>query len=251
MKLRQDQVRFQGLLKETITLLCKTGLNFKKGFVVDALIGITTDDSETFLVKIEDAVIGHSEKTNGDGDRNRKVVSRLLRKRRSHEKTHTLSVKRHRADPADDDSDDDNTDGDTDGDTDAVTVKDEPDDKDFIPIKQEQPDDQDDSKSHADGTTSGDAVPANTAPADTTPDDASPDDTTPADTAPDDTTPDDAAPDDAVPANTAPADTTPDDAAAAPDDSSPIWNQSSTNNDNNGAEFQQVCNACVSSSFSA
>ena len=56
MKLRDEQVRLWGLLRETITLLCKNGLRYENKFVIDALIGITTDDCETFLVKLEEEI---------------------------------------------------------------------------------------------------------------------------------------------------------------------------------------------------
>ena len=56
MKLREDQIRLQSLLKETITVLCKNGVHFEQGFVIDALIGITTDNQSTFLIKLEETI---------------------------------------------------------------------------------------------------------------------------------------------------------------------------------------------------
>ena len=56
MKLREDQLRVQDLLKETITLLCKNGLSYKACFTIDALIGVTLDDSEVFLVNVKETV---------------------------------------------------------------------------------------------------------------------------------------------------------------------------------------------------
>ena len=55
-KLRSDQERVKALLKETITLLCKNGLEYKSRFCVDALIGITLDEDDVFLVKITETV---------------------------------------------------------------------------------------------------------------------------------------------------------------------------------------------------
>ena len=53
----KSKQRLQGLLREAVMLLCKTGLQYKNCFSVDALIGITTDDTETFLVKLEDKLV--------------------------------------------------------------------------------------------------------------------------------------------------------------------------------------------------
>ena len=54
MKLQADQARLQDLLKQTITLLCKNGLQFKKSFQVKALIGVSTDEDNTFVVDINE-----------------------------------------------------------------------------------------------------------------------------------------------------------------------------------------------------
>ena len=56
MKLREDQLRVQDLLRETITLLCKNGLNYKAVFTIDALIGVTLDDKDVFLVNVNETV---------------------------------------------------------------------------------------------------------------------------------------------------------------------------------------------------
>jgi hypothetical protein len=56
MKLREDQTRIKELLKDTITLLCKNGLQYKAGFSVEALIGITLDDEDVFLVNIKETI---------------------------------------------------------------------------------------------------------------------------------------------------------------------------------------------------
>lgn len=56
MKLKEDQARIKELLKDTITLLCKNGLQYKAGFSVEALIGITLDEEDVFLVNIKESV---------------------------------------------------------------------------------------------------------------------------------------------------------------------------------------------------
>ena len=60
MKLRRHQLKLQALIAETIALLCKNGLEYSDGCVIDALIGVTTDDSETFLVKVAETVCGQN-----------------------------------------------------------------------------------------------------------------------------------------------------------------------------------------------
>lgn len=54
--LTPDQQRVKQLLCETITLLCKNGLHFEAEFSIDALIGITLDQREVFLVSIKETV---------------------------------------------------------------------------------------------------------------------------------------------------------------------------------------------------
>ena len=44
------------MLKDTITLLCKNGLQFKNKFCIDAVIGITLDDDEVFLVSMNELI---------------------------------------------------------------------------------------------------------------------------------------------------------------------------------------------------
>ena len=145
MKLRRHQIRLQGLLKETITLLCKNGLKFRKGFAVDALIGITTDDSETFLVKVEDVV---KSAECGDSDNEAGLPSRALRKRRSDGRAQTAPAKRRRSRSENDDSD-------------SSDVKREPDDD--IVVKQEQPDNESQAEG-PDGVLLYDASPEHTGP---------------------------------------------------------------------------------------
>ena len=102
MKLRADQLRLKGLLKETITLLCKNGLQFSKGLVIDALIGITTDDASTFLLKLEETVgyagkDDNTEAENVNGSIIRRERSRATRKRPLDGDTRITRSKRHRS----------------------------------------------------------------------------------------------------------------------------------------------------------
>lgn len=56
MVLPTDRERIKTLLIETITLLCKNGLNFQFEFSVEALIGITIDQNDVFLINIQETV---------------------------------------------------------------------------------------------------------------------------------------------------------------------------------------------------
>ena len=56
MVLKADQQRVKALLAETITLLCKNGLNFKREFSIEGLIGITLDQDDVFLVSIKETI---------------------------------------------------------------------------------------------------------------------------------------------------------------------------------------------------
>lgn len=56
MVLKADQMRVKALLTETITLLCKNGLNYQSEFAIEALIGITLDQDDVFLVSIKETI---------------------------------------------------------------------------------------------------------------------------------------------------------------------------------------------------
>ena len=143
MKLKQEQTRLQGLLKETITLLCKNGLPFTDGFMIDALIAITSDESETFLIKLEEKV-SQSDISRDEGDTicaqydKDKRVRSSWKRTRSYD-TNGMWTKRKLIDSGDDDSVecDDPYYGE---DANVDNVKTEPDDGDLSSLKQEQSD---------------------------------------------------------------------------------------------------------------
>lgn len=56
MVLKQDQQRIKALLCEAISLLCQSSLHFKSEFSIEALIGITLDQDDVFLVSIKETV---------------------------------------------------------------------------------------------------------------------------------------------------------------------------------------------------
>ena len=52
--MKPDQERVKSLLTDTVTLLCKNGLNFQKEMKVQGLLGITLDENEVFLIQINE-----------------------------------------------------------------------------------------------------------------------------------------------------------------------------------------------------
>ena len=66
MVLKPDQQRIRDLLSETITLLCRNGLHFESQFSIDALIGITLDVDDVFLVSIKETVHSESKHTSSE-----------------------------------------------------------------------------------------------------------------------------------------------------------------------------------------
>ena len=83
-----DQQRVNDLLRETITLLCKNGLHFKKEFQIDGLIGITLDKNDVFLIKLKETVhlgdVFVRDKSRGS---NRKNDSRRVHHKSGHDDT--------------------------------------------------------------------------------------------------------------------------------------------------------------------
>jgi hypothetical protein len=53
--MKPDQERVKNLLTDTVTLLCRNGLQFQKRMKVQGLLGITLDDNEVFLVQIDES----------------------------------------------------------------------------------------------------------------------------------------------------------------------------------------------------
>jgi len=56
MKAFQDTDRVKNGIREAITLLCKSGLNFQSEMSIDGLLGITLDQNEVFLVSIQEVI---------------------------------------------------------------------------------------------------------------------------------------------------------------------------------------------------
>lgn len=56
MGLEDDADRVKHLLAEAITVLCKNGLNFQNELGVEGLLGVTLDNSDIFLVNINETI---------------------------------------------------------------------------------------------------------------------------------------------------------------------------------------------------
>ncbi len=56
MVLKPDQQRIQELLRDTITKICRNGLEYNSEFSVEALIGITLDQDKVFLVSVKETI---------------------------------------------------------------------------------------------------------------------------------------------------------------------------------------------------
>ena len=54
--MKADLERVKTVLKDTITSLCRNGLTFKSNLCVEALIGVTLDDDDVFLISIHELV---------------------------------------------------------------------------------------------------------------------------------------------------------------------------------------------------
>lgn len=52
--MKPDQQRVKDLLTEAITMLCKSGLNYRATFSIEGLLGITLDEDEVFLINIKE-----------------------------------------------------------------------------------------------------------------------------------------------------------------------------------------------------
>ena len=106
MKLQADQARLQDLLKQTITLLCKNGLQFKKNFQVKALIGVSTDEENTFVVDINETFGELDDEDNEESlNVSQKAIRRRQLKRASTDNEGDVMSKRKR-NAAENDSDD-------------------------------------------------------------------------------------------------------------------------------------------------
>lgn len=92
MVVKEEQDRVKTLISDTVTLLCRNGLSYKSKFCINALIGITLDDDDIFLVDIRETIksIGAIDSEESDSHINDDVPSPASnvssRKRKKHQK---------------------------------------------------------------------------------------------------------------------------------------------------------------------
>ena len=82
MVLQDDADRVKHLLAEAISVLCKNGLSFESELCVEGLLGITLDNSDIFLVNINETVTSEVSivKSFWASEKNEISTSVLLRK---------------------------------------------------------------------------------------------------------------------------------------------------------------------------
>lgn len=54
--MKPDQLRLTALLTDTVTLLCKNSLNYKRQLRIEGVLGITIDESDVFIVHLNESV---------------------------------------------------------------------------------------------------------------------------------------------------------------------------------------------------
>ena len=88
--MKPDQERVRNLLTDTVTLLCKNGLQYQTELRVQGVLGITLDDSDVFIVHINekfgDAIGGALTIRNDEGDAAKTLLGSTRR-----EKSHDVS----------------------------------------------------------------------------------------------------------------------------------------------------------------
>lgn len=78
--MKPEQERVRNLIADTVTLLCRNGLQFQKEMKIQGLLGITLDNSDVFLVQIDEKVANVYESVsatvnNANSESNSAVVS--------------------------------------------------------------------------------------------------------------------------------------------------------------------------------
>lgn len=91
MLLTPEKLKLKQLLSEAIVLLCKSGLSFESELSIQALVGITIDETNVFLVTIEETLFASSAPNESDnnsekneGRRKEKNMSSLKCDKRVH-----------------------------------------------------------------------------------------------------------------------------------------------------------------------
>ena len=58
-QMKPEQERVKTVLIDTVALLCKNGLSYERELKIEAVIGVTTDETDVFLVHINESFSGH------------------------------------------------------------------------------------------------------------------------------------------------------------------------------------------------
>ncbi len=66
MSTREQQEKLKALLKEAVTLLCRSSLTFKEEISVEGLLGITLDNEDVFLVNLNEVICNQLEASSSD-----------------------------------------------------------------------------------------------------------------------------------------------------------------------------------------
>ncbi len=68
MSTREQQEKLKALLKEAVTLLCRSSLTFKEEISVEGLFGITIDNEDVFLVNLNEVICNQIEQSSPDSN---------------------------------------------------------------------------------------------------------------------------------------------------------------------------------------
>jgi len=73
--MRADQERVRELLTDTVTLLCKNGLHFGARLRIEGVLGITIDDSDVFIVHINESLSTNEDSHESRDDGNSSLLA--------------------------------------------------------------------------------------------------------------------------------------------------------------------------------
>ena len=98
MKMTSDHERVVVMLKESISLLCRTALSYNVELTVEGLIGITLDREDVLLVNIKDSFMP-------DGEKKKSMEKSELNRNRGRRTKFSFEKRRKRRKSSDSESD--------------------------------------------------------------------------------------------------------------------------------------------------
>ena len=99
--MKEDQKRVRTLLTDTITLLCKNGLTYKKNMKVQGLLGITLDDEDVFIVHVNECMGGLAiPSSTGTDDRLKESDDRVHERRSPTKRRRRRSAEMYESSPS-------------------------------------------------------------------------------------------------------------------------------------------------------